>query len=72
MSQIRPAVDVFRRAVADLDTVMRASEGWSDDQRVRLERARLTPLRGEANRFARALEDLEASLKTAQGLLDGS
>lgn len=69
MSLVNPVVATFNSALADLDTVLRASYGWRDDQRTRLERAQLTPLRAEANRFANALGNLDASLDAVQRLL---
>jgi hypothetical protein len=69
MSTIAPAIITFTRALAELDAALRSTEGWRDDQRVRLERAQLVPLRAEANRFAAALSQLDASLDASQRLL---
>jgi hypothetical protein len=69
MSGVAPAISSFTRALADLDAALRSTEGWRDDQRGRLERAQLIPLRAEANRFAAALSELDASLDAALRLL---
>jgi hypothetical protein len=69
MSAVSSSLATFTRALADLETVLKASEGWKDDQRTRLERGQLAPLRAAANRFAAALGNLEASLNATQRLL---
>jgi hypothetical protein len=69
MSAVASVLATFARSVSDLDTVVRSSNGWRDDQRLRLERAQLIPLRSEANRFASALKDLDQSLDAVQRLL---
>lgn len=70
MSAVHQSVELFNRALADLDTVLRASEHWQDDQRRRLDRSQLTPLRAEAIRYVARLERLDAALEAAQRLLD--
>lgn len=69
VSGVAAAAGQLDRAVADFDTALRASETWRDDQRLRLERAQLAPLRAAANQYRAALRDLDASLDEARRLL---
>lgn len=69
MSAVASIRATFDRSLADLDAVVRSSYGWRDDQRLRLERAQIIPLRSEANRFASALKELDQSLDAVQRLL---
>lgn len=69
MTAVQQATEMFARALADFDVVLRSNEHWRDDQRHRLERSQLAPLRAEANRFAAALRTLDASLESAERLL---
>ena len=69
MSAVRTVEAALTRAVSELDSVLSASEAWQDDQRTRLERAQLIPLRAAANSHIQALRNLDASLDAAQRLL---
>jgi len=69
MSAVRSLEAALTRAVSDLDSVLSASEAWRDDQRTRLERAQLVPLRAATNIHIQALRNLDASLDAAQRLL---
>ena len=70
MTSIGGANADFSRALGDFDATLNSTQAWRDDQRARLERAQLVPLRAEANRYLAALRDLEASLEAAQRLLN--
>ena len=69
MSIVGPEEMAFERALADLDAGLQSTEAWRDDQRTRLERSQLVPLRAAANTFLQALRSLDKSLDAARRLL---
>ena len=69
MSIVGPEEMAFERALADLDAGLQSTEAWRDDQRTRLERSQLIPLRAAANTFLQALRSLDKSLDAARRLL---
>lgn len=69
MSALQGAKHEFGCAVSDFDAVLRTSEAWQDDQRRRLERAQLIPLRAAANDYLQAIQRADEAVAAAMRLL---
>jgi hypothetical protein len=69
MSRLSAAVAQHHQGLAELQRSRAASDGWSDEQRHRLDRQCLQPLEQDGRRLLDALRRAAAEIAAAEAML---